>query len=58
MLCCMAVSVALSCWISLGGGVSSGCLSLGFLCRVGPLEQACSQQWSHVGLVNGQSPVS
>jgi hypothetical protein len=54
MLGCMAISVALPC--QLCGGLSSGCLSPGFLSGVGLLEQAGSQKWYHERLVNKQSP--
>jgi hypothetical protein len=36
------------------GGLSSECLSAGFLIGMGPLEQTASQKWSHEGLVNKQ----
>jgi hypothetical protein len=55
MLGFVAMSVALPYWTSLWG-LSSGCLSPGFLSGVGTLEQEVSQKWSCEGLVNEQSP--
>jgi hypothetical protein len=52
----MAMSVTLPYWIAFGDGLSSGCLSLGFLSSVEPLEQAGSQKWSCEELVNEQLP--
>jgi hypothetical protein len=53
MLVCVAMSFALPCQTALRG-LNSGCLSLGFLSGVGPLQQAGSQKWLPEGLVNEQ----
>jgi hypothetical protein len=55
MLGCVAMSVALPYQTTLVG-LSSGCLSPGFLSGVGLLEQAGSQKWSLEKLVNEWSP--
>jgi hypothetical protein len=45
MLGCVAINVALPYQTALGGLIY-GCLSLGFLTGVEPLEQVVSQKWS------------
>jgi hypothetical protein len=55
MLGCVAMSVALPYQTTLVG-LSSGCLSPGFLSGVGLLEKAGAWKWSCEGLVNEQPP--
>jgi hypothetical protein len=56
MLGCMAIDVAPPYQMALGG-ISSGCLSLGFHSGMDPISVAGSQKWFHEELVNEQSPV-